>query len=59
MTDQLLMRASLAIEEARRLREQRRMFVAQQEERVTELRRAIYDSSSLLMEVKACRDDSD
>jgi hypothetical protein len=57
MTDQLLSRAQLAIEDSRFVLQQRHILSHRRENALNELRRAIFESASTRAEIKAHRDN--
>lgn len=59
MTESLLCRAQLAIEESRLLREQRRLMEDARDEKLSELRRSRLHSAAYRAEISANRDDAE
>lgn len=57
MSDSLLDRAKLAIEEGRRLREQKRIIADSRDEHLGDLRRSKLENAMVRSEIRAHRDD--
>jgi hypothetical protein len=59
MYDPLFVRANLAIQENKALREERRRLLVEREDAIYELRWAVYESSGVRTRFRARRDDQE